>query len=258
MEKRQEGTGQWFLKSFEFVAWAAGQTRTLLCPGIPGAGKTFMTAIVANHLRELSSESDDIGVAVFYCSYSRREEQTKEMLLAGLLCQLVKQRHSESEITQALFKECHSAGRRPSFNELSDVLQYVVGTYSKTMLVVDALDEYEGVELSQSVSEVQRLQSLLPTLQLMVTFRPHVPVTKGLSYAATLEIRADSWDLDRYINGQLPRLSKHVETTTGLRKLIIQGIIKAADGMFVLIPSYSLFIDISNSFIQVSPRKTPS
>ncbi len=256
MDKRQEGTGQWFLNSPKFLAWVEGPTRTLLCPGIPGAGKTFMTAIVVNHLRETFSDSDDIGVAVFYCSYKRREEQTKEMLLAGLLRQLVKQWHYESKLTQDLYEKCIKAGRRLSFSELSDVLQSVVSTYFKTMLVVDALDEYEGVEFSQSISELQLLQTVLLNLRVMVTFRPHVPVTKENSHAATLEIRADSWDLDLYIKGQMSRLSKHVHTTTGLRELIIQGIIKAADGMFVLIPS--LFSDKSNPFIQVPPRKTPS
>jgi hypothetical protein len=44
--KHQEGTGQWFLDSNEFQKWLNGSTQTLLCPGMPGAGKTIITSTV--------------------------------------------------------------------------------------------------------------------------------------------------------------------------------------------------------------------
>jgi hypothetical protein len=193
-----------------------------------------MTATVVNHLREIYSNDDKVGVALVYCSYSRREEQTKEKLLASLLRQLVKHKHSSSEIVQTLYEDCSRTGRRPLFGELSKVLQYVASTYSKAMLVVDALDECECTELSRLISELRRLQNVLNGLRLMVTFRPHVDVAKELPDAATLEIRADTWDLGHYLNGQMSLLSKHVGTTSGLRDMIIYRIIEAAGGMFVL------------------------
>ncbi len=139
--KREEGTGQWFLKSSDFFAWLQRPTRTLLCQGIPGAGKTLLTAIVVNDLRERFWCRDDVGVAVAYCSYSMREEQTKETLLAGLLRQLVKHKHSELEHVQALYKNCKNVGRRPSFSELSRLLRNVARSYSTTFIVLNALDE---------------------------------------------------------------------------------------------------------------------
>jgi Cdc6-like AAA superfamily ATPase len=231
MDKRQEGTGQWFLKSSEFIAWVKGSTPTLLCPGIPGAGKTFMTAIVVNSLLDRFSKVDDVGVVVFYCSYSMREEQTKEKLLAGLLRQLVKPKHSESDRVQALYELCKNAKRRPSFSELSGLLQHVAGTYSKMFIVIDALDECESKDWSPLITELRRLQTQLPALRLMVTFRQHVKITEEFTDAVTFEIRAHSWDLEHYIKGHMPRLSKHVEETAGLREEVIEAIVKAADGM---------------------------
>ena len=47
---RQEGTGEWLLKSSEFQDWVSQSKQTLFCPGIPGAGKTMITSIVIEHL----------------------------------------------------------------------------------------------------------------------------------------------------------------------------------------------------------------
>ncbi|KAJ6014429.1 hypothetical protein N7540_009020 [Penicillium herquei] len=46
LDKRQGGTGQWMLDSPQFQDWYQGKGKTLLCQGIPGAGKTIMAAIV--------------------------------------------------------------------------------------------------------------------------------------------------------------------------------------------------------------------
>ena len=39
LDQRQEGTGQWFLELKEVQEWICNKGRTLLCTGIPGAGK---------------------------------------------------------------------------------------------------------------------------------------------------------------------------------------------------------------------------
>ena len=53
LRKRQEGTGEWFLKTTAFTKWVEGKQspNTLFCPGIPGAGKTMIVSIVINHLK---------------------------------------------------------------------------------------------------------------------------------------------------------------------------------------------------------------
>ena len=45
-----------------FQAWTAGSKSTLFCPGIPGAGKTILSAAVIDHLQNNFDEDDD-GVA---------------------------------------------------------------------------------------------------------------------------------------------------------------------------------------------------
>lgn len=41
LDQRQEGTGQWFLESKEVQEWTCEKGKTLLCTGMPGAGKSI-------------------------------------------------------------------------------------------------------------------------------------------------------------------------------------------------------------------------
>ncbi len=105
MDKPQERTGKWLLRSPEFIGSVKGPSCTLLYSGISGAGKTYMAALVVNHLRETLLRHEFISVAVLYCSYSVRDEQTKEKLLAGLLRQLIKHHHSGSTEVEAFYQQ---------------------------------------------------------------------------------------------------------------------------------------------------------
>jgi hypothetical protein len=211
-----------------------------------------MAATVVNHLRVTFSSHDDIGVAVFYCRYTTGPEQTKEKMLAALLRQLVRREHSVSEKLQTLLDQCKKASRRPTFAELTGLLQHVAGTYSKVFLVVDALDECDVTEWSPLISELRHMQRLLPALRLLTTFRPHVTVTQDFTEAVTLPIRADTWDLEHYVNERVPHLSKHVGENLSLREEVIQGIVKAADGMLVLSTVLSSLTCLANSFVGFS------
>jgi hypothetical protein len=54
LSRREVGTGQWLLDSAEFQDWLGTEKKTakktLFCPGIPGAGKTILTAVVIDDL----------------------------------------------------------------------------------------------------------------------------------------------------------------------------------------------------------------
>jgi Cdc6-like AAA superfamily ATPase len=224
----QKRTGNWFLESAKFVAWLEGTTRTLLCSGIPGGGKTFMSAIVLNHLRESCANA---GIAVLYCSYSMREQQTKSNLLAALHRQLVTYEHTVSEHAQHLLGQCERADIQPTFGRLSSLLQHVVGSYAQVYIVINALNKCASAEWQPVMAELQCLQALHPTVRLMVTFRPQVVFESDFVDSDELEIRASSWDLQQFIEGRMSLLSKQVMKTPSLRDDVLRSIIHAADGM---------------------------
>ena len=55
--------------------WLDTDKQTLFCPGIPGAGKTIITAVVVNDLATRFADDLDIGIAYIYCDFRRRDEQ---------------------------------------------------------------------------------------------------------------------------------------------------------------------------------------
>jgi Cdc6-like AAA superfamily ATPase len=89
--RREEGTGQWLLDSVEFQSWLKKTDgQCLFCPGIPGAGKTILAAIVVEELTTtFQSRGDNVGVAYIYCNFKRYHEQRAEDLCLSLLKQLV-------------------------------------------------------------------------------------------------------------------------------------------------------------------------
>ncbi len=85
ISRREEGTGEWLLSSKEYIQWRTGMQRLLLCPGIPGAGKTTMSSIIVNDLWKHFDQHTDHVVAYAYCSYHRQHEQTLTNLLPTIL-----------------------------------------------------------------------------------------------------------------------------------------------------------------------------
>ncbi len=226
-----EGTGHWFLESPGFGAWIKGSpSRTLLCPGIPGAGKTFLSAIVVQALRQ-RFPGPETAVCFLYCNYRMRDEQNARNLLAGLVRQMLRPEQSSSQRVRALYDECKTQSRGARFNELSELLRYAASACSRVFVIVDALDECEGSEWPPLLSQLRLLQAELPYVRVMVTSRPQSFFEEAFDGAAKLEIRATSSDLEPYIVSQMPRLSKHVILSSGLKDEVVHKVIDAADGM---------------------------
>ncbi|KAK3203624.1 hypothetical protein GRF29_106g156928, partial [Pseudopithomyces chartarum] len=78
----------------EFQTWLDTPKTTLFCPGIPGAGKTVMSAIMVEKLEELADAGPHLGLGLgyFYCSYrDQQQHHSGIIILANFLRQLVEQ-----------------------------------------------------------------------------------------------------------------------------------------------------------------------
>jgi hypothetical protein len=102
ISRRQEGTGEWLLKSSEFQEWVKQSKQTLFCPGIPGAGKTIITSIVVDDLCTRFRNDANIGIAYLYCSFRQQQEQKPNDLLLSILKQLVQEQPFTPESLKSL------------------------------------------------------------------------------------------------------------------------------------------------------------
>ncbi|KAN0073087.1 hypothetical protein V8E54_009201 [Elaphomyces granulatus] len=237
LRNREAGTGEWFLKSTPFIEWLEGKKKTLFCPGIPGTGKTMIASIVVNHLKACFPD-DETGHAFLYCIYKRQENQGVDNLLASLLGQLAVWQPMVPESICKLYDE-HRRGKKPrlSRNEILEALGSITKTYSRTFVIIDALDECKTDQIrNELLSEVYKLQEG-SDVRLMVTFRPSIE-PEPPSSMTKLEIRAYKEDIEQYLSSRISELCTVVRRSNELQHKIKDRISTLVDGMFLLAQLY--------------------
>jgi|SRR5579862_2939611 len=234
IRRRQAETGQWFLNSEKFQAWLKTSKQTLFCPGIPGAGKTIITAIVINDLNICFSDKRTIGIAYIYCNFRQRGEQNAYDLLASLLKQLSQERPALPDTVKELYDRHRAKRTRPLFEELSRALHIVTAMYSRVFIIVDALDECQLSDgsLTRFLTELLNLQAKCGA-NLFTTSRFIPEIMSKFEKSILLEIRANKEDVKRYLDGHMFKLPGFVARSCELQEKIKNEIAKAVDGMYV-------------------------
>ena len=163
-----EGSGKWLLNMPYFSLWEQSKKGIMWCPGIPGAGKTVMSSIVAQHLQK-SSEEHDIGVFVLYISFNEPATQKVDQLLEALLKQMVQAAKTLSPGLQDLYQKHFAKQTRPTRTELISEIQFMLSIYTQAYLIVDALDEM--LEEIARLDLIQTLWDLDSNANLFITSR---------------------------------------------------------------------------------------
>lgn len=235
ISRRQAGTGRWLLDSSEFQGWLAAGKQTLFCPGIPGSGKTILTAIVVEKLiARFCNDDGKVGIAYLYCNFRRRDEQRVGDLLASLLKQLAQRLNPVPDAVNSLYGRYVSTRTQPTLDELSQALEAVAALYPRVFIVVDALDEclITGSHRSDFLSRMFAVQERSGA-NLFMTSR-HIPEISEIFQGSTsLEIRALESDVRRYVDSSISNLPSFVRRSPELQEEIQTGIVEAADGMYV-------------------------
>ncbi|KAJ7271001.1 ankyrin repeat-containing domain protein [Mycena rebaudengoi] len=229
---RQEGTGRWFLEDSRFKNWLLSTGESIWCLGIPGAGKTVLTSIVVDYLRN-NFQGNNTGVAAVYLNHKESEAQSPSDILASLWWQLASERLI-SPLVQQLYQKHQNRRTRPSLDEVRKIFHSIVAEYSRVFVVVDALDEYP--EAHRHIL-LDALAVMGGSVSLMLTSRPNIAPEAFFPTALVLEISAKDEDIRCYVKAQIQnsfRLSKHVRVRPELHKEIETKIAKNADGMFLL------------------------
>ncbi|KAJ9270104.1 hypothetical protein DTO212C5_3843 [Paecilomyces variotii] len=234
---RQENTGQWFLESDGFLKWLNGQSKTLLCQGIPGAGKTVMTAIIVHHLHQQFSKADNIGIAYVYGSVLRQSEQHLQAILSSLLKQLSQPLPELPECMTEVYEQFWTHHIYPSPEKLLQMLGTLMTSREKTFVIVDALDEIKASDgtCRQLLIALFRLQQSVP-VSFIATSR-HVADIASMfrrNRSDLIEIRALDDDVRSYIDGQMNKARPFVSEDQKLRSKVKEMIVQAVDGMFLL------------------------
>lgn len=231
--RRQENTGAWFFGSSVFRRWLNGHSKTLFCPGIPGAGKTMIAAMVVDRI--CRTTSDDVGVAYLFCSHTARFDQSAQALLAAALKQLISSRPDlctpETTINN-IYETYQTRGIRPSLDDTIEAMQSVCAGFQRVYIVVDALDECADNDGMRNtlVRSLRCIQEGGNT-QILCTSRPTPSIERLFRDDPVLRIRAQKEDVMRFVVGQTSRFADCIVRDEGLTKDVQVAIVEASGEM---------------------------
>ena len=225
--RRAKLTGGWFLQSAQFTSWWGRESSSILwCPGIPGSGKTTLSSLVIDNLRGEIAKNPSIGLAGIYHSY--RNTQSTLNLMGSIICQLLEPLNVEPPSAPLTLEKARA------------VMPEILASYSKVMLVIDALDECE--DRVTLMKELQRLmQSIFhgaskTLIHLFVTGRHSVSsdVERILKPAFQFEIRSKDDDVRMFLQQILHehgQLSQWITESPEFGSSIIDAILRRLSGM---------------------------
>lgn len=238
ISRYKEGTGMWFLDDPKFVEWRDGVTDTLFCVGMPGAGKTVMSAMIIRHLFEESRiPNPRTAVAFLYLRYDLQDTQSFELLLRSLISQVVNQ----LEKVPGFILEAYSKRFGPKYDpkdpksekkSLKTLLQAAVECFSCVYFVLDALDEGDVVGTQDLILTIRSLQNV--RIKLFTTSRFKPEVEERFESKQSIEIRGSDADIESYARGRVKELPRCVQTGPTLQEEVVQAIVASARGMFLL------------------------
>ena len=141
-------------------------------------------------------------------------------------------RHHDLPAELKALHESHSSTRtKPTVSELFNLLTIATKTYSKSLILLDALDEcIEQTVMTRLLEELSNLQEEQP-LYLFATSRPVPEIATKFTKLSTLEIWARDQDVSRFLEHHMNTLPSNIQRQTDLRDTIKAGILAASDGM---------------------------
>ena len=234
IRRRQPGTGQWLLGSSEFQKWFNNPGETLFCPGIPGAGKTILTAIVIDDIDSHLQHDASVGIAYLYCDFRQQHEQKVDDLLANLLKQLAQTQASMPDGIQNLYEQYKNRPKRPTPEEILGILCSVSTLYSRVFIIVDTLDECQVTNdyRASFLSGIFELRARARA-NIFTTSRFDPDIEKEFRQSISLEIRARDEDVQTYLTGNMTRLRPFDSVDPDLQNKVKATISNAVDGMYV-------------------------
>ncbi len=234
------GTGSWYVFGEAFDRWTQNPNSISWLWGIPGSGKTVLSATIIERLTDLCSHEPESALAYFHFAFDDRALQTVEGMIRSLAVQLCSQCISIPDCVESLYTKCSKGLSQPTHDSLRNMLHQLFDHFKKAFIVLDALDECtERHNLILALEDMVGLQ--LPGLHLLSTSRKE-PELEECMNALTKDADRVSIqgmpvadDISSYVLGRL-RTDRRLKRwrKPGLEQEIATALTSKAHGMYVL------------------------
>lgn len=233
---RYGDTGSWFLSSNQFQAWLEDSSSPIFwLHAIPGAGKTVLASSVINYLKH-DFQSEEVGLAYFYCDYKDPMKQDPSVVLRTLLAQLSSQNIAVFQHVQNFFKEEYKENPNPPSLDLvrSNFEPFVRTSFQKVFIVIDALDECHGLECL--LSAISAIADSVAHVKIFVSSREDPLIRDQFKEFPNIKIRPKnvSADIGSYVDATLRAriASKKLKVRDeALQREILETLVLKAEGM---------------------------
>ncbi|KAK5989805.1 hypothetical protein PT974_08066 [Cladobotryum mycophilum] len=239
-ESRTENTGQWLLQNQDFKAWLEIPTSSTLLwlKGTVGTGKTYLTNRVVSHIEEiLEGSRHDEGFAFFYCNRSGPSMQDPLVILKSFVRQLSSTAHDSKNMRATLIEQCERAkekGTDLSYKHCEELILESLNSYSKTTLVLDALDESDITSHNLAASLIKMLEKSTKPVKIFISSRPDREFLEVFETWSTIVVDASSqkYDIDKFLDDSLYSETFFTKRTDAIQKLIKDTFRERNGGMF--------------------------
>ncbi|OCK73496.1 hypothetical protein K432DRAFT_364803, partial [Lepidopterella palustris CBS 459.81] len=237
------GTAEWILTDSDYKIWREERSSMILwLHGKVGCGKTTLLAHVIDSLQE--NLPADEAIAYFYCNRSEALRTDHQNIFRSYVKQLSVFRDQSimrSALAKAYDAKKHTgfASQRLGWKETESILEELLRGYSRTTLVLDALDEcVEGSRLT-ALEILKRLAEKIPNLKILVASRQDEDLKRhvqriGSDLVSTIEVRPIREDIEKYIRIKLDESVARRESpfSVDLQDKITRALYSGSDGMF--------------------------
>ncbi|KAK8182185.1 hypothetical protein BC567DRAFT_219167 [Phyllosticta citribraziliensis] len=235
---RLASSGQWLLEKPEFRNWQEDTSSSILwLRGIPGSGKTKLTSLVIDSMR-------DERLAFFYCvrNPAEPERAMAQPILASLVEQLAcADKRIVFDTIRLRYLEAIDGSERYEdvtwdIEESTRALIDLTSFHASTVLVLDALDEMRQSEVSDLLEAlIKIMRESRGVVKIFFSSRDSGEINEQLEDHPSLRIDAqdNSNDIEAFVleNIRVVRGLKGPKRAA-LREEVIKTLINGANGMF--------------------------
>ncbi|KAF8533476.1 hypothetical protein BDD12DRAFT_760778, partial [Trichophaea hybrida] len=233
---RHENTCTWILDDQRYKSWIEKDGQTILwISGDPGCGKSVLSSFLTKEITR--GKTTQLYIAYFFCDDKNEQLRTAQAILVNLLTQMLDQipdiiMHFLAEPEYKTNKEKTSW----SFGMLWRVFERIINDAHRgqVYILIDALDECEEGSRSKFLNQLQHLLCCNTTqlMKIIITSRPHIPVTSHLINVIKLPLAAESLknDITAFVSASVYR---QPQFTGNLGEEVRQALIRGANGMFL-------------------------
>ncbi|SCN82667.1 uncharacterized protein FFC1_03968 [Fusarium fujikuroi] len=237
------GTGEWLLKSPEYLTWKSRDNSFLWLYGNSGTGKTILSSTVIEDIRNGSlPQLGNCTVLYFYITFADSQKQSLDAVLRSLINQLYRSRQDSWHPITSIYSKCGSGSSQPSTQQLKSTFRDMLSTTREAFIIIDALDEYENrsTQRGELLTWIETFLDGRANTRLLVTSRPEhdikTSIEKWADPETIISLKTDSVgrDISEYVRNVVASSTSfrrwHGHTST--QEHIVNTLTTKGDGVF--------------------------